>query len=104
VDDRVQLVSETAGKDRLARLEFNALLQRVVLTDHRQRAAEELSSRWTQLTADEILQSPYVLIGTAEQMVEDVLARRQRWGISYYTVQGPYLDAFTPVLARLAGK
>jgi probable F420-dependent oxidoreductase len=104
VDERVRLVHETAGEDRIARLEFNALLQRVVLTDHRRRAAEELASRWTQLTADEILQSPYVLIGTVEQMVEEVLARRQRWGISYYTVQGPYLDAFAPVVARLAGK
>ena len=100
----MRLVHEAAGEERLAGLEFNALLQRVVLTDHRQRAAEELTSRWTQLTADEILQNPYVLIGTVEQMVEDVLARRERWGISYYTVQGPYLDFFAPVVARLAGK
>ncbi len=25
-------------------------------------------------------------------------------GISYYTVQEPYLDTFAPVVARLAGK
>jgi probable F420-dependent oxidoreductase len=104
VDERVRLVRETAGEDRLARLEFNALLQRVILTDHPGRAAEELTSRWPQLTADEFLRSPYVLIGTVDQMVEEVLARRQRWGISYYTVQEPYLDAFAPIVARLAGK
>jgi hypothetical protein len=85
-------------------LEFNALLQRVVLTDHPRSAAEEMTTRWTQLTADEILESPYVLIGTVEQMIEDVLARRQRWGIFYYTVHEPYLDALAPVVARLAGK
>jgi probable F420-dependent oxidoreductase len=104
VDERVRLVRETAGKDRFARLEINALLQRVVLTDHRRRAAEELTSRWTQLTPDDILQSPYVLIGTVEEMTEEVLARRQRWGISYYTVHEPYLDAFAPVVASLTGK
>jgi probable F420-dependent oxidoreductase len=104
VEERLRLVRETAGEARFARLEFNALLQRVVLTDRRRNAAEELTSRSTQLTADEILQSPYVLIGTVEQMVEKVLARRQRWGISYYTVHEPYLDAFAPVVARLAGK
>jgi probable F420-dependent oxidoreductase len=104
VDERVRLVRETAGEARLPRLEFNALLQRVVLTDHRQGAAEELANRWAQLTPDEILQSPYVLIGTVEQMAEEILARRQRWGISYYTVQEPYLDAFAPVVVRLAGK
>jgi len=104
VDERVRLVGETAGEERFARLELNALLQRVILTDHRGSAAEELASRWTQLNADEILQSPYVLIGTVEHMVEEVLARRQRWGISYYTVQEPYLDTFAPVVARLAGQ
>jgi probable F420-dependent oxidoreductase len=104
MDERMRLVRETAGEDRFARLELNALLQRVVLTDHRGRAAEELTNRWTQLTANEISQSPYVLIGTVEQMVEQLLARRQRWGISYYTVREPYLDVFAPVVARLAGK
>jgi hypothetical protein len=85
------------------RLELNALVQQVVVTDDRRGAAEELASRWTQLTADEILQSPYVLIGTVDQMVVDLQARRQRWGISYYIVHEPYLDTFAPVVARLAG-
>jgi probable F420-dependent oxidoreductase len=102
VDERVQLVREVAG-ERYARLELNALVQRVVVTDDRRRAAEELTSRWTQLTPDEILQSPYVLIGTVDQMVEDLQARRDRWGISYYVVHEPYLDAFAPVVARIAG-
>jgi hypothetical protein len=56
------------------------------------------------LTADEILHSPYVLIGTVEEMTEELLARRQRWGISYYTVHEPYLDALAPVVASLSGK
>ncbi len=104
VDERVSLVREAAGEDRYARIELNALVQRVVVTDHRRRIAEELTSRWPQLTPDEILQSPYVLIGTIDQLVEDLQARRARWGISYYVVFEPYLDAFAPVVARLAGK
>jgi hypothetical protein len=56
------------------------------------------------LSADDILQSPYVLIGTVDQMVEDLTARRERWDISYYVVHEPYLDDFAPVVARLAGK
>ena len=102
IDERVQLVRETAGEERYGQLELNALVQRVVVTDDRVKAADELTSRWTQLTPDEILQSPYVLIGTVDQMVEDLQARRDRWGISYYVVHEPYLDAFAPVVARLA--
>lgn len=104
VDDRVRRVREIAGDERYARLELNALVQQVVVTDDRRRAAEELASRWTQLSADEILQSPYVLIGTVEQMIADLEARRGRWGISYYVVHEPYLDAFAPIVASLAGK
>jgi probable F420-dependent oxidoreductase len=103
VDERVRLVREAAGEERYAGLEFNALVQRVVVTEDRRAAAEELGRRWPELSADEILQSPYLLVGTVKQMVEDLEARRQRWGISYYGIHEPYLDAFAPVVARLAG-
>jgi len=101
LDARVQLVREAAG-DRYDSLELNALVQRVVVTDNRRHAAEELASRWTQLSPEEILQSPFVLIGTVDQLVEDLQVRRERWGISYYVIFEPYIDAFAPVVARLA--
>ena len=60
VDKRLQLVRDVAG-DRYQRLELNALVQRVVVvTDHPRQAAEELARRWTQLSPEAILQSPYV--------------------------------------------
>jgi probable F420-dependent oxidoreductase len=104
LDEQVRLVREIAGDERYSRLEINALVQCVIVTDDRRGAAEELTSRLTQLTPDEILQSPYVLIGSVGQMVEDIQARRKRWGISYYVVHEPYLDDFAPVVARLAGR
>jgi len=102
VDASVQLVKTAAG-DRYERLELSALVQRVVVTDDRRKAAEELSRRWQQLSPDEILESPYVLLGPVDEIVDDLRARRQRWGISYYVVFEPYLEAFAPVVARLAG-
>ena len=104
VGERVRLVREAAGEDRFARLELNALVQRVIVTEDRYAAAEELVRRWPELSAGEILETPYLLVGTVDQMVEDLKARRQRWGISYYAIHEPYLDAFAPVAARLAGK
>jgi probable F420-dependent oxidoreductase len=103
IDERIRLVREAAGEERLARIELNALVQRVVITDDRYRAAEELRARWSQLDAEKILQSPYVLIGTVEHMIEDLRAHRERWGISYFVIHEPYLHAFAPVVARLAG-
>jgi hypothetical protein len=78
-------------------------VQRVVVTDYPRQAAEELARRWTQLSPDEILQSPYVLIGTVDQLIEDLHVRRERWGISYSVIFEPYADAFAPVVVRLAG-
>ena len=103
VDDRIQHIRDIAGEERFARLELNALVQQVVVTDDRRKAAEEMAGRWAQLSADEFLQSPYVLIGTVDDLVADLQARRQRWGISCYVVHQPYMDAFAPVVARLAG-
>ena len=98
----MQRIREAAGA-RYERLELNALVQRVEVTDHRYTAAEELAGRWPQLSAAEILQSPYVLIGTVDQIVEDLQSRRERWGMSYYVVFERDMDAFAPVVARLAG-
>jgi len=102
VDERVRLVRETAG-DRS--LELNALVQRVIVTDDRRKAAEELAvGRWAQLTPEEILESPYVLVGTVDRIVEDLQARRERWGISYITTHEPFMDALAPIVARLGGR
>ena len=103
VDDRLRLIKEVAG-DGFERLELNALVQRVIITDARRRAAEDLARTWTALSADEILASPYALIGTIDEIVEDLEARRRRWGISYVLTHEPYLDAFAPVVARLTGR
>jgi len=46
---------------------------------------------------------PYVLIGPVDKLIEDLRARRERWGMSYYVIFEPYVDAFAPVVARLAG-
>ena len=44
-----------------------------------------------------------MLIGPVDKLIEDLRARRERWGMSYYVIFEPYMDAFAPVVARLAG-
>jgi len=104
VDARIALIRRAAGEERFIRLEIEALVQRVIVTDDRRAAAEELTVRWPQLSANEILEAPYILIGRVDQIIEDLLARRERWRISSYTVQEPYMEALAPVVAQLNGK
>ena len=101
IDRRTRLIRDVSG-DRYEGLELSALVQRVVVTNDRRKAAEELAGRWMQLSPEEVLQSPYVLIGTVDEIIEDIQARRERWGISYYAIFEPYVDAFAPIVARLA--
>jgi len=103
VDERVRLVREAAGA-RIDQLELSALIQRVVVTEHRRQVAEELTRAWKQLGVAEILEAPFVLIGTVEEMVEALQARRDRWGISFFVTFEQYLETLAPVVARLAGK
>jgi alkanesulfonate monooxygenase SsuD/methylene tetrahydromethanopterin reductase-like flavin-dependent oxidoreductase (luciferase family) len=53
------------------------------------------------MTAEELLDTPFVLIGTVEEMAEQIVRNRERFGFTYYTVHGPYLDAFAPVIERV---
>ena len=102
VDERVKLVRAAAGA-RFDQLELNALVQQVIVTDDRRGAAETLARRWPELGADVILESPFALLGTVDEIVAQLVARRARWGISYYVVFEPVIDAFAPVVARLTG-
>jgi len=103
LEARLQHIRAAAGA-RYAHLALQALVQRVEVTDHRHIAAEELAHRWPQLSPADILQSPYVLVGTVEQIVEDLQRRRERWGLSFYTVFERDMETFAPVVARLAGR
>ena len=97
---RVRYARECAG-DRAARIEWHALIQAVVQTDDRRSAAAALERRFGNMTPDEILATPFVFIGTVEQMAEQVLRNRERYGFTYYTVHGPFMDAFAPVIERV---
>jgi probable F420-dependent oxidoreductase len=103
VEERLRVIRDAAG-DRFGALELSAQIQRVIVTDRPREAAEELQKTWKQISVDEILAAPFVLIGTLDEMVEALRARRDRWGISYFVTFEPFLDALAPVVARLTGK
>ncbi len=100
--ERIGWIREAAG-DRFVDLELHALVLRAVFTDRREEAAVELG-RANGLDVEHVLASPHYLIGSAEEMAELLLRRRERWGISYWTlVAGNDVTAFGQVIKKLAG-
>jgi probable F420-dependent oxidoreductase len=85
LEDRIAVVRDAAG-ERFEQIELNALIQAVVCTEDRDAAATELAAAFGGVSADDLLDSPFVLLGTHEQMAETLAARRQRFGVSYWTV------------------
>ena len=81
LDEQVAWVRENAG-DRFDDLELTALVQIALVTDDRRAAATAVAERLGQLTVEQILDSPYLFLGTAPQIAEQVRAARERWGIT----------------------
>jgi alkanesulfonate monooxygenase SsuD/methylene tetrahydromethanopterin reductase-like flavin-dependent oxidoreductase (luciferase family) len=46
---------------------------------------------------------PHFLIGTVDELVDDLRARRERFGFSFVVVPGDAAEAFAPVVERLIG-
>jgi probable F420-dependent oxidoreductase len=96
---RVDLVREAAG-ERWPRLELHLLVKNVVVTEDREAAAARLGTRLG-LTGEQVLASPYFLIGGVDRLAEQVRATRERFGFSYFGIFQQDLAAFAPVLERL---
>jgi probable F420-dependent oxidoreductase len=100
-EERVRFARECAGQ-RADEIEWHLLVQMVVKTRDRRGTAAELVARLgADMTVDDALRTPFLLIGTVEEMAEQLRGTRQRYGFSYLTVHEPYMEAFAPVIQRL---
>ncbi|MGZ6973198.1 MAG: TIGR03621 family F420-dependent LLM class oxidoreductase [Acidimicrobiia bacterium] len=101
-DEKLESLRAAAG-DRFAELEIQTLTGLVIVTDDRQPIADGIASAFG-VPVDVALETPAVLVGSAEQIVEDLEARRARWQMSYVVVPEEFVDAMAPVVAQLAGR
>ncbi len=100
LDTTINFIKEQA-RERWERLEINVLVQAVVVTDDRRKAAQQLASRVPGLSVDDALSTPFLAIGTHDEIADHLEACRSRWGICYLSVRD--LAGFAPVIDRLRG-
>ena len=55
------------------------------------------------LDADAMRAHPHALIGSVGEIEDELVRRREAYGISYVTVPDTAMEAFAPVVAKLAG-
>lgn len=103
--DRIQAqldwIRQGAGA-RFDEIELSVMAHHLVVTDDVVTVADQLAEAGA-TTPDQVLESPHVLIGPADAMVETLQYRRERYGISYVVFSGDALDAVEPVVSQLAG-
>jgi probable F420-dependent oxidoreductase len=101
VDSKIGIVRAAAGA-RLADIELNIRAFMVRVTDDRQAAIQQVAD-FVQVDPSLVVESPFALIGTPAEMIDDLVRRRERWGFSYVIVGADDVESFAPVVAELAG-
>ncbi len=100
-DERVSWVKAAAGA-RFERLDLQILTFLVTIGPNRAEVLEQAAPLFG--LAPEVLgQVPIAMVGTVEEISEQLVARRERWGFNYVVVHEGELEAFAPVVERLAG-
>ena len=100
-DEKLAWIKEAAG-DRLSQIELGVTIFVANVTDDRDVVAGAMAAGLGAEPKD-VLDMPHFLIGTIEQIVEDLVARRERYGISYVVVPGEAAESLAPVVERLTG-
>jgi probable F420-dependent oxidoreductase len=100
-DEKLGWVRAAAG-DRLARIQLSVTIFLANITDDRESVASVMAAGFGS-KPKEVLDMPHFLIGTVDELVEDLTARRDRYGISFVIVPGEVAEHFAPIVARLAG-
>jgi probable F420-dependent oxidoreductase len=100
LDERVALIHAAAPDPHT--LVIDALVQHVEITNDRAGAAARVAGTVPGLTPADVLDSPYTLIGSYEEIVGELHAHEARWGITSYVVRADAFDAVAPLLARLS--
>ena len=99
--EKVAWIREAAG-ERLGVIEMNVTVFVCIVTDEREAMAERVAGGFG-LSLDEVKATPHVLVGTVDQIAEDLEQRRDEFGFSYVVLSGDVFEAMAPVVKRLAG-
>jgi len=99
---KIAWVREAAG-DRFDDLELNTLVGFVAITDEPKKIIEPLAGSFGMDPCDAV-HVPLALIGSVDDICDEIRWRRENYGFSYLAVQSDAWEAFAPVVGRLAGE
>lgn len=102
VEEKLGWVKAAAG-DRFEHIELNVRTFFVKVCDDRVEHAAKLAAMFG-FTSEQMLETPFAIMGTVDQIVQDLIERREKWGFSYIIVGAEDVDSIAPVVSALAGQ
>jgi probable F420-dependent oxidoreductase len=101
IDEKVGWIKEGAGS-RFGDLELQIRYFFAAITDDR-KALAEAAALGFDMTPEDALEAGITCIGTIDEICDQLVARRERWGVSYIVIGDDIFEQFAPVVDRLAG-
>ncbi len=98
---KIQWVKDGAG-DRFGEIELETATYFISIDGRSQITADSVAQR-TGLDLDALKRFPHAAVGSVDEICEELHRRREEYGFSYITVGDAHLDAFLPIVERLAG-
>ncbi len=99
---KVAWVREAAGS-RFEELELSIPILTVALTEKDRLEAVKPFAALSGVSAETLLGTIHNLVGSEDQICEELLERREHYSISYITTTITNAEQMAPVVARLAG-
>jgi len=99
--EKIEWVHQAAG-ERFGGLELNVLVGFVLVTDDRKSMIESMAPAFG-IDADEVNHVPIALVGTIDEMQEELQWRRENYGFSYISFESSSWETLGVLVGRLAG-
>ncbi len=100
-DEKISWIRHGAG-DRFSSIELETAAYFTIITPDRDATLGKMAPMFG-LSPDQFGNHPNALVGTVDQIVDTLRARRERFGISYISFGGSVMEAVAPVVEKLAG-
>ncbi len=98
---KIDWIRDGAG-DRFADIELETAAYFISVEGRSQITPEAVMAR-TGMDRDQLSGFPHAAVGSVDEICEQLVRRREEFGFSYITVGDAHLDAFFPIVERLAG-
>lgn len=100
-EERIGWIREAAG-DRIDDIELQVLTFVVAIDADRDEVAAMMAPGLG-ITAAQARDVPIALVGSIDEICDQLVERRETWGLSYWVVHDAEMEAFAAVIDRLAG-